>query len=215
MLFVSNEDDAVASAIDLGRGEVVWQVPVGREPEGIAESPDHRWLVVTSEDQHNLSWIDLASHTKTGETETETRPRHVEFTPDGKELWAAAETGGVVQVVSPDTHKVLETIHFTPPGVQDYKVMPCGIRFTPDGRLAVVALGRANHVALVDVATRRVLSYVRVGARPWQLALSADGTRALVANGMSDDLSVVDLASAKLVATYPAGAGPWGVAIAP
>jgi len=56
---------------------------------------------------------------------------------------------------------------------------------------------------------------VRVGARPWHLALSADGARALVANGMSDDLSVVDLASAKLVATYPAGAGPWGVAIAP
>jgi DNA-binding beta-propeller fold protein YncE len=45
-------------------------------------------------------------------------------------------------------------------------VLPCGIRFTRDGKLAVVALGRANHIALVDVPTRKVLGYVRVGGRP-------------------------------------------------
>ena len=93
--------------------------------------------------------------------------------------------------------------------------MPCGIRFTEGGRIAVIALGRANHIALVDVASRTVAGYVRVGGRPWHLAISPDGKHAIVANGMTDNVSVVDLASRSVIATVPAGGAPWGVAIAP
>ena len=121
----------------------------------------------------------------------------------------------VVQVVDPASRKIVATIPFAPPGVSAYKVLPCGIRFTHDGTKAWVALGRANHIALVDVATRKVLAYVPVGGRPWHLALSPDERQVLVANGMSDDVSVVDVASLKVVASVPAGSGPWGVAIAP
>jgi YVTN family beta-propeller protein len=93
-------------------------------------------------------------------------------------------------------------------------VLPCGIRFTPDGRTAVIALGRADSIALVDVASRKVKGYVKTGGRPWHLAITADGTRAVVANGTSDDVAVVDLASATVTARIPAGEGPWGVVLA-
>ncbi len=94
-------------------------------------------------------------------------------------------------------------------------MLPCGIRFTPDGKTAVVALGRANMIALVDVATRKFRAYVPVGKRVWHLAISGDGTHAYTANGLSDDVSVVDLAAANVVTTIPAGGAPWGAAIAP
>ena len=60
---------------------------------------------------------------------------------------------------------------------------------SPDGKTAYVALGKANHVAVVDVASRNVKAYVLVGKRPWGLALSRDGQRLYVTNGQSDDLS--------------------------
>jgi YVTN family beta-propeller protein len=149
------------------------------------------------------------------ETATDQRPRHVEFTADGKQLWIAAEVGGTVQIVDVESRKIIETLKFAVPGVAAYRMLPCGIRFTPDGKTAVIALGRADHVALVDVATRTVRAYVPVGKRVWHLAISGDGTTAYAANGLSDTLSVIDLASAKVTATVATGAGPWGVTIAP
>ena len=157
----------------------------------------------------------MASHSVVDTIETEARPRHAEFTPDGREMWLSAEMGGVVQVFDPATRKFTGRIEFAPPGVSSIKVMPCGIRFTSDGKTAVVALGRANHIALVDVATHKVRGYVKVGLRPWHLALSADEHTAIVANGQSNDISLVDLASMSVKATVPAGDGPWGVALKP
>lgn len=107
----------------------------------------------------------------------------------------------------------MNTIAFAPPGAMPYKVLPCGIRFTPDGSLAVIALGRANNIALVDTQTLAVRAYIETGGRPWHLAITADGTRAVVANGTSDDVAVVDLTEGRVLSTIPAGAGPWGVAL--
>jgi YVTN family beta-propeller protein len=83
---------------------------VGKEPEGIAQSPDGQWLVVTSEEDDAVSWIDLATHQVVSTMDTEKRPRHVEFTADGKELWIAAEVGGVVQIADPKTRAITATI---------------------------------------------------------------------------------------------------------
>ena len=100
-----------------------------------------------------------------------------------------------------------------PPGVSPIKVMPCGIRFTRDGRTAVIALGRANHIAVVDAASHKVRGYVKVGGRPWHLALSNDESKVVVANGLTNDISLVDLATMSVVATMPGGEAPWGVAM--
>lgn len=123
--------------------------------------------------------------------------------------------GGVIQIADPRTRAITATIPFSIPGVQGYKILPCGIRFTPDGKTAVVALGRADRIALIDVATRKVRATIPVGKRVWHLALSPDGTRAYTANGLSNDVSVVDLVAGKTLATVPAGIAPWGAVAAP
>jgi len=92
--------------------------------------------------------------------------------------------------------------------------MPVGIRFTPDGKTALIALGRGNTIAFVDVATRKPSGYVTVGGRVWHLAISADGRRAFAANGLTSDVSVIDLATRRVIATIPVDKAPWGVVIA-
>ena len=73
---------------------------------------------------------------------------------------------------------------------------------------AVIALGRADHLALVDVATRTVRAYVPVGKRVWHLAISADGRRAYAANGLSDNVSVIDLTTSTVTGTVAVGTAP-------
>jgi len=82
-----------------------------------------------------------------------------------------------------------------------------------DGKTLYVSTGRAGTVCAVDTATQSVRDVIKVGARPWGVALSPDGKLLYVANGPSDDVSVVDLEAKKEVEKIKAGQGPWGVAI--
>jgi YVTN family beta-propeller protein len=76
-----------------------------------------------------------------------------------------------------------------------------------------VALGRANHVAVVDVKSRSVLDYILVGRRPWGLRLTADEKKLYVANGLSDDITVIDTATDSSLISIPVGQVPYGILI--
>ena len=58
MLYVSNEEDATVSFVDLEAREVVEEVDVGEEPEGVQVSPDGRTVYVTSETANMVHVID-------------------------------------------------------------------------------------------------------------------------------------------------------------
>jgi YVTN family beta-propeller protein len=83
----------------------------------------------------------------------------------------------------------------------------------PDGATMYVALGRANRVAFVDVATHRIRALVPVGKRAWALALSADGERLFVAGGLSNDLTAIDTRSGRVLKTIAVGQVPNAVLV--
>jgi YVTN family beta-propeller protein len=68
-------------------------------------------------------------------------------------------------------------------------------------------------VIALDAKTYEVVNTIKVGTRPWGMAISPDGKYLFTANGPSNDVSVVDLAAAKEVARVKAGGSPWGVAV--
>ena len=84
---------------------------------------------------------------------------------------------------------------------------------SPDGRTMYVALGRANRVAFVDVATHKVRALVPVGKRAWALALSTDGSRLFVAGGLSNDLTAIDTHTAQVLKTIAVGQVPNAVLV--
>ena len=67
----------------------------------------------------------------------------------------------------------MDTIAFLPRGMRPEDVTPVGMTLTADGKTAIVALGRANHVAFVDVASRKIEAYVLVGERAWNTTLGS------------------------------------------
>jgi PQQ-dependent catabolism-associated beta-propeller protein len=143
------------------------------------------------------------------------RPRYAAFDRDGKRLWVTSEVGGTLHVIDAATHAEIKTVTFSIPGVPRDKIQPVGIRLTDDGRTAFVALGPANHVAVIDAKTLEVRKYLLVGRRVWQMAFTPDRSLLLTTNGVSGDVSVIDVAKLEVIKSIPVGRYPWGVAIRP
>lgn len=212
-LYVSNEDEAEASFIDVASGKKLQSIKVGQEPEGVKVSADGKTLYVTSEVASLVHVIDVATAKVVRNIKVGKRPRRMAITPDGRELWVTNELDATVSIISTATQSVIETVKFEVKGARAQDITPVGIVMTRDGKRAFLALGKANHVAFVDVASRKTTKLVLVGKRAWNLALDKAEARLFVVNGLSDDLTVVDVAAAKAIKSIPVGRVPYGVVV--
>lgn len=212
-IYVSNEDEAEASFVDAATGRVLQSIKVGQEPEGVKVSADGKTLYVTSEVASMVHVIDVASAKVVKNVKVGKRPRRMAITPDGKELWVTNELDASVSIVSTADHSVVGSIKFAVKGARAEDISPVGITMTKDGKRAFVSLGKANHVAFIDVPGRKVTDLVLVGKRAWNVTLDKAEQRLWVVNGMSDDVTVVDVAGAKAVKSIPVGRVPYGVVI--
>lgn len=212
-IYVSNEDEGAASFVDAATGKVLQSVKVGKEPEGVKISADGKTLYVTSEVASLVHVIDVATAKVVKNVKVGKRPRRMALTPDGKELWVTNELDASVSIVSTGDHSVVGTVKFEVKGARAEDISPVGITMSRDGKRAFVALGRANHVAFVDVLGRKVTNLVLVGKRPWNVSLDKAEARLWVVNGLSDDVTVVDVAGAKAIKSIPVGRVPYGVVV--
>jgi YVTN family beta-propeller protein len=210
-MFIANEEDSSLWIIDLAEKVLLHEVPTGAEPEGVFITKDGKTLYLTSEVADMIHRIDVDRGIITANVIVGTRPRRIRMTPDQKELWVSAELSGEIYIIDVETFKVTEVINFLPPGFRQVDVTPVGLVLTADGTTAYVSLGRANHVAFVDAATRKITFYVLVGSRAWNVTLSADEKTLFVANGLSDDVSVVDIGARKVKKSVPTGRIPYQV----
>ena len=208
MLYASNEEDALLTAFDLVARKKAFEVKVGAEPEGVKVSADGKTVYVASEVASLVHVVDVATRKVVKNIKVGKRPRRFLLTSGG-ELWVSNELDASVSIISIRDHTVQGQIDFKPPGMRAEDVTPVGMALSPDGKTAYVGLGRANHVAAVDVATRKVNGYALVGKRAWGVTVARDGKTLYVVNGMSDDMSLVDVGKLKSFKTVKAGRVPY------
>jgi len=212
-IYVSNEENSSVQEIDVATKTIVHEVPTGAEPEGVILSEDESILYATSEIADMVHVIDTAQGAVTDNIIVGTRPRRFLLTPDKKFLWVSDELSGQVSIIDRQTNQVVDTLEFLPPGFRQTDVTPVGMALSDDGKTAFISMGRANHVAFVDIATHKVQTYVLVGSRAWNITESPDHKYLYIANGLSDDMSIIDLASKKNIRTIPAGRTPHSVLV--
>ena len=143
------------------------------------------------------------------------RPRDAEFVGDDSQVWVSSEIGGTVSIIDSTSHEIVHTLRFDLPGVSSDRIQPVGMELTSDGKLAFVALGPANHVAVVDRESLEVIKYLLVGRRVWHLALTPEEDKLYTTNGVSGDVTVIDVDSLRAEKTIKVGRYPWGVTILP
>ena len=214
-LFVSNEDDSLVTVIDIKQKKAIKKIPVGVEPEPIAVSPDGKWIVSGSEATNMVHWINKDTLAVEHNTLVDPRPRGLSFTSDSQQVWVTSEMGGTVTVLDTVTHEKIKSITFEIAGVSSDKIQPVGVIIDDKKQWALVALGPANRVALINAQTLQVEKYFLVGQRVWNLAFSPDQKRVYTTNGVSNDISIIDLEAMKVSKSISVGRYPWGIAVKP
>jgi PQQ-dependent catabolism-associated beta-propeller protein len=208
-LYVSSEDEGELLMLDAATGRKLHAVQVGKEPEGVKTSPDGKRIYVSSEVANLVHVIDAAGAVVLKNIAVGKRPRRFAITPDGAQLWVTNELSGSISVISTRDLGVIDTIRLELKGARPDDITPVGVTMSRDGKRAFVALGRANHVAFIDVESRRVTQTVLVGKRAWHVALNAAENLLVVTNGLSDDITLVDVAAAKALKSVPVGRVPY------
>ncbi|GAA4922196.1 YVTN family beta-propeller protein [Actinomycetospora succinea] len=123
-------------------------------------------------------------------------PGYAQVSPNGRLVYVANRTAGVVTVVDTSVNAVTATIAITS-GPPQY------LTFSPDGkRVYVSVFDDARTIAAVsvlDTTTNQVVATIPVQTRPFAAAVSPDGSRLWVPNHDSGSISVIDTASNTLI----------------
>jgi len=213
--YVSIEDENVMAAYSLETKAKLFEVKTGGEPEGILVMPDGKQAYVTSEGANVVHLVDLVQRKVLKNIRVGKRPRRFVLAAGGRELWVTNELGSSISVVSTADQSVKHTLEFKVQGMRSSDITPVGMTLSPDGKTVWVGLGRANHVAEVDVATRQVRRNILVGKRAWGLTQHPDGKILYVTNGQSDDMTLIDTSTGKALRTVAVGRVPHSVLVKP
>lgn len=141
---------------------------------------------VSNEDGHSVSVLDVRSATNIATIEVGKRPRGMKLSRDGSRLFVA-----------------VSGLPKCPPSVPDEECAKRERDLKADG------------IAIVDTALRKVVKVLAAGSDPEQFAMSADGKRLYVANEDVGLLSVVDVDAGKVIERIKVGLEPEGVALTP
>jgi YVTN family beta-propeller protein len=90
-----------------------------------------------------------------------------------------------------------------------------GADISPDGAVAVVCNVVSENVAIIDMLTKTVRSYVEVGDRPKEVRITPDGAYAVVCAMDANQVVIIDLATDTAVASLPIFNRPGRVRISP
>jgi YVTN family beta-propeller protein len=164
-VFTANVGDGSISEIDLLRGTFVATYPIGEQTEGIAITPDGRFLWIGSNTSGTVTIFDTDSHTIVATLPDMGMPYRLAISPDGTTALICDPQGGRIIVVDTQSRTVTGTIPM--------EGAPEGIAIAPDSRTAFITLNKANAVAVIDIAARRELKRFTVGAAPDGVAYSA------------------------------------------
>lgn len=141
---------------------------------------------VSNEDGHSISVFDTSKPESVTTIAVGKRPRGLKVSPDGSRLYVA-----------------VSGLPKCPPTTPDEECARLGRDVKADG------------IAIVDTAQRKVVEVLQAGSDPEQFDVSPDGKRLFVANEDSATVSVVDVAARKIIERIGVGLEPEGVVASP
>ena len=167
------------------------------EPEGLAVSPDGKYLVVALNAADDAIVVDLPTLTQTvvpiGEY-----PNGVAFDPQGR-AYVSNEYSGTVSVIDPASAKVTATISGLGGSLGDLASHPEGMTADPHRHALYVAVANRDLVAVIDTSSDAVTHLVSVarpqglGTSPTNVAISPDGQTLYASDAGEDAIAAISL----------------------
>jgi YVTN family beta-propeller protein len=151
---VNKNDKLFITVIDLKKRSIIARIPAPNGTEGIAASPDGKYVVAADHSEPKLLVIDTATDTVElnlpleGNTKASFKPR---FSPDGTKLLVCNLAERLVNVIDvADAHSKQQVLTVG----KD----PMGFAFAPDGKTVLVANHGDGTVSVIDLSQNRVVS---------------------------------------------------------
>jgi YVTN family beta-propeller protein len=203
------------------------QIPVSDLPLNMVLSRDGRYLLVTTNGNgdQTIDLIDLNLNRSVQVISIKKSWLGLVFAPDGNRFFVsggddnevlifdfaaghATQTGKIL-LGSSEYHALNDVQRQAArvAGRGEY-AFPAGLAATPDGKRLLVAENLTNKVAVVDLATRKVLTKIPVGEYPYDCVITSDGRRAYVSNWGSRSVAVIDTSSNQVVGEVQTGDHP-------
>ena len=166
---------------------------------GLGFSRDGKLLVSTSVTTNTVTIIRTSDNAIVSQTSVARQAHEAFFAADNATVWVATRGTDFVQLVDAAAGGVIAQV-FTPGG-------PSKVLFSPDGSIAYANHVRAPILAVIDVATRRVIFNITGLADDFSsdFMVSPDGRQAWVAHKMVGKVSVVDLVSRRVASVVDTG----------
>ncbi len=216
-------------------------IEVDDRPLGMVMSPDGSRLAVVTGSNFNpraLHIIDVNTHALKQTITIANSFVGVAFNPDGNRIYVGGGASNDVKIFTAAANGMFAADGTIPISGGS---APSGLALDANGARLYVALNQTNEVAVIDTATRTILSRVPAGIYPYTAVISADGSKVYVSNwggmvpGPSDftdgmfpvvvdrrtgipvsgTVSVLDTASNTIVKTIKVGLHPTGMALSP
>jgi YVTN family beta-propeller protein len=208
--YITNVRDNSVTVVSTATNAVEETIQVGREPRGIAISPDAASAYVTNSRDNTVSVIDLTTNTVIGEPIPVGRsPQGVAFSPHGTKAYVVNGLGSSVSVINTATRAVEVVL---PVGRE-----PQAVALTPDGTRAYVSNFADNSVTVLNLGTNSAETTIALGNKkgPNGIAVSPDGRSVYVVNFNDDSVSVIDTAMNQVIDTVEVSFLPAKVAFSP
>lgn len=196
MALVMNSADASISVINVTTEKEVRRIPVLREPHHVAETPDHKEVVIGDSSGNQLLFISRQTGQITRRV-TVADPYQIGYSPDGRWLTINGLRINQVEIYDAATMKLVHRIPL--------RTMPSHLAYSPDSRMVYVSLQGTNSAAAIDIATGKVLWDHPVGPTPAGVVWH-DG-KVLVACMGANFVSVVDPANGRVERRLVVGKG--------
>jgi YVTN family beta-propeller protein len=198
-LYVDNDVGNSLTPIDPRTGRPAGNpIPV-EDPYNLYFTPDGRYAIVVAERLQRLDFRD--PHTMHLE-DSLYLPQcrgvdHLDFSADGRYLFASCEFAGRMIKVDLQTRRVVSTLVLA-----GGNSAPQDVKLSPDGRVLYTADQFAGGVWEIDPVRFRVIGFLRTGAGAHGLYPSRDARSLYVSNRAAGTVSVVSFATRRVVATW-------------
>lgn len=218
-VYLASDKTGNFQVVDVRRGAVVAQIPIGNDPNQMTLTKDGRFAYVPIRGEGKIAVVQLDPLRLVKKLPSPPGPHDAYTSADGSRIYVGAQFGNAIVVIDPATQSVLHTIP-TADGVRPLEP-------APDGRTIYVALSNLIGFVVVDAPSRKVVRRVELGSLPagvpkpyrdtWThaLQLTSDGRELWVTDDIHDLLRVVRLADMKEVAQIRTGHFPHWFALRP
>jgi YVTN family beta-propeller protein len=205
--FVVNAQSGTVTPITLATKKAGRSIPVGRNPQAIALSPDGRMAYVVNSGSDSVTPIVTGTRRPERAIPVGRDPRAIAVTPDGRTAFVSDADSNAVTPIDLATGIPGAAI---PVGTD-----PRALAITPDGRTVYVLDWRGREVTPIDVGTDRARAPIQVGDYPSAIVIARDGTSAYVTNYGSDTVTPITISDDRAGPPIPVGQAPGALALTP